>query len=318
MAAVGRSVVEACPATGCELEEELAPAGEQLKGLTSGDEIRGVQEQVQRDVTRWGVRTAEHLRAKADEVKELMLMLARTAEGVGDRDQRYCKQFSGLTADLRTVADLEDITQMRGSVLKKAAELKTCVDAMAEDGRQSLEAMREKISDYERRLREAEELAQRDPLTGLANRRGLEARMEWWARQQRTFCAVMIDLNHFKELNDRHGHLAGDELLRQFAQELSSRVREEDLVGRWGGDEFLVVVRRERSATERLVERIREWAFGEYALRTGRSREPLRVQVEAAVGVAEWTQGIAVEEVVRLADAAMYAEKRGERRRMPA
>src|SRR5215469_11613865 len=131
-------------------------------------------------------------------------MLVRSAESVGERDQRYSNQFSGLTADLKAVANLDDITQVRKSVLKKAADLKTCVDAMAEDGRQSLEEMRTKISDYEEKLRKAEELASRDPLTGLANRRGLEARMAWWARQHRTFCVVMLDLNHFKELNDRH------------------------------------------------------------------------------------------------------------------
>jgi diguanylate cyclase (GGDEF)-like protein len=202
-------------------------------------------------------------------------------------------------------------------LLKKASEMKTCVDAMTKDGRQSIEEMRSRIVDYEEKLRKAEELASKDSLTGLPNRRGLEARMAWWARQHRIFCVVMLDLNHFKELNDRHGHQAGDDLLKHFAAELMTRVRAEDMVGRWGGDEFVVVIGRELDIARAQVERIREWAFGEYTLPCARSRDGLKVMVEAAVGLAEWIPGETMEELLKRADAAMYADK-GAARRMTA
>lgn len=315
--AVGRSAMEACPATGHELDEAMSALAAKVDGDVAADGMREAGQQAERHLASWGAQTSAHLKTKADEVKELMMMLARTAESVGERDQRYANQFSGLTADLKAVANLDDITQVRLRVMKKAAEMKTCVDAMAEDGRQSLEEMRGRICDYEDRLRRAEELACRDSLTALANRRGLEDRMAWWARQQRIFCVVMLDLNHFKELNDRYGHQAGDELLKHFAAELLTRARAEDLVGRWGGDEFVIVVGRELEIAERLVERIREWVFGEYSLPSLRGREELKVMVEAAVGLAEWVPGETMEELLKRADAAMYRDK-GERRRMTA
>jgi len=308
---VGRSAAEACPITGRELDETLNAVAARLTAETT----RTTSTEAARHLASWGAQTAEHLKGKADEVKELMMMLARTAESVGERDQRYANQFTGLTADLKAVANLDDITQVRQRVLKKAAEMKTCVDAMAEDGRQSLDEMRAKISDYEERLRKAEELASKDALTGLANRRGLEDRMAWWARQQRIFCVVMLDLNHFKELNDRHGHQAGDELLKHFGSELLTRARAEDLVGRWGGDEFVIVVGRELEVAERLVERIREWVFGEYSVPTAHGRDELKVMVEAAVGLAEWVPGETMEELLRRADTAMYREKGAARRK---
>jgi diguanylate cyclase (GGDEF)-like protein len=314
---VGRSAAEACPATGRELDEGLASLQPRFTPGATPEALHAIEREAERHLASWGAQTAAHLKAKADEVKELMMMLASTAESVGERDQRYANQFTGLTADLRAVANLDDITQVRQRVLRKATEMKTCVDAMAEDGRQSLEEMRTKLSDYEERLRKAEELAAKDPLTGLANRRGLEARMAWWARQQRTFCVVMLDLNHFKELNDRHGHLAGDDLLKHFAAELLTRARAEDLVGRWGGDEFVIVVGKELEIAERLVERIRQWVFGEYALPTARGRDGLKVVVEAAIGIAEWIPGETLEELMKRADTAMYCDK-GERRRMTA
>ena len=305
--AMGRSALEACPATGRELDDALTA----LAASVAPEGARDTAQQAERHLASWGAQTSANLKSKADEVKELMMMLARTAESVGERDQRYSNQFSGLTADLKAVANLDDITQVRQRVLKKAAEMKTCVDAMAEDGRQSLEEMRTKITDYEERLRKAEELACKDALTGLANRRGLEDRMAWWARQQRIFCVVMLDLNHFKELNDRHGHQAGDDLLKHFAAELLTRARAEDLVGRWGGDEFVVVVGRELEIAERLVDRIRQWVFGEYSLANPRGRDELKVMVEAAVGIAEWVPGETMEDLLKRADAAMYRDKGG-------
>ena len=312
--AVGRSAMEACPATGHELDEATSALATQVTGDLAGVMMSDAGQQAERHLASWGAQTAAHLKSKADEAKELMMMLARTAESVGERDQRYANQFCGLTADLKAVANLDDITQVRQRVLKKAAEMKTCVDAMAEDGRQSLDEMRAKIFDYEEKLRKAEELACKDPLTGLANRRGLEARMAWWARQQRIFCVVMLDLNHFKELNDRYGHQAGDDLLKHFAAELLTRARAEDLVGRWGGDEFVIVVGREREIAERLVERIREWVFGEYSLPGAHGCEDLKVMVEAAVGLAEWLPGETMEQLLQRADAAMYRDKGAARR----
>ncbi len=314
---VGRSALEACPATGRELDEALELLAPRMMADAAPEAVRAAEQQAERHLAHWGMQTAEHLKGKTDEVKELLIMLARTAESVGERDQRYSNQFSGLTAELHAVANLDDITQVRRSVLKKAAELKTCVDAMTEDGRQSMEEMRTKVSGYEKKLREAEDLAQKDPLTGLANRRGLEARMAWWARQQRTFSLVMMDLNHFKELNDLHGHQAGDDLLKHFATELAARVRSEDMAGRWGGDEFVVVLGRELEIARRQVERIREWAFGEYTVPSARSRDGVKVKVDAAVGLAEWTPGLSMEELLKQADAAMYADKR-EHRKMTA
>jgi diguanylate cyclase (GGDEF)-like protein len=84
-----------------------------------------------------------------------------------------------------------------------------------------------------------------DPLTGAANRRGLGERIEYevarHARQKHRFAVVMIDLDGFKFVNDRYGHPAGDELLRDVAASLREAVRDQDTVARLGGDEFCVL-----------------------------------------------------------------------------
>lgn len=95
-------------------------------------------------------------------------------------------------------------------------------------------------------LREVEELAQRDSLTGLFNRRHMQELVEReWLRHARSgtpMTIAMIDLDHFKHVNDTHGHGVGDEVLAAAAQVLQEQVRRTDVIGRWGGEEFLLIL----------------------------------------------------------------------------
>lgn len=104
--------------------------------------------------------------------------------------------------------------------------------------------------------------ASTDPMTGLANRRALEERLEAErARAQRTgrgFTLLMVDLDHFKAVNDRYGHPVGDQVLKELADLLRRELRSIDLLGRWGGEEFLVLLPETRfEGGHRVAEKIR-------------------------------------------------------------
>jgi diguanylate cyclase (GGDEF)-like protein len=121
----------------------------------------------------------------------------------------------------------------------------------------------ERLNDVNRRL---EDLSQRDPLTNLFNRRGIFDRLEIeLARAGRghTLGLLLVDLDGFKEVNDRYGHIEGDRLLQAIAEALLRGTRTSDAVGRYGGDEFIVILSDTRqddvSATaQRLVERVQK------------------------------------------------------------
>jgi diguanylate cyclase (GGDEF)-like protein len=105
--------------------------------------------------------------------------------------------------------------------------------------------VRRKMKAHRAAAAEAEFLADHDSLTGIANRRRLgqaaSAAIAWSRRNQSQVAVLLLDLDHFKDINDGYGHAAGDELLRKFARRISSIIREEDTVARLGGDEFVIL-----------------------------------------------------------------------------
>jgi len=276
-----------------------------------------IAEELSKQLDRWGGRASEYFKGKTGEVKELLIALARMAESMGARDQRYSDQLGQFTLQLQTIADLDDLALIRSSLVRKAAELKVCVDKMAEENRKAITQLTAEVSGYEKRLREAETLAAKDDLTGLLNRRSIETRIEAAIEAKRPFCAVMLDLNQFKQVNDTHGHGAGDSLLTQFAGELRTNIRASDIAGRWGGDEFILLLDCDLKTARAQIERIEKWAFGEYTLVTGAGREPLKLQVRASVGVAEWVAGNTSAQLIERADQDMYREKKWRASRTP-
>jgi two-component system, cell cycle response regulator len=163
----------------------------------------------------------------------------------------------------------------------------------------------------EAKNRELEELALTDSLTGLPNRRAVESwaprLLSGAARHGFPFWVVAIDLDHFKSINDRFGHEAGDTVLKRFAETLKWNGRKSDICGRTGGEEFLQIVTHAKQAGILLVmERIRQQLTSEKFLLNG-----TEVTITASFGAAGFCGKTAPEfaELVKQADAALYRAK---------
>jgi diguanylate cyclase (GGDEF)-like protein len=156
---------------------------------------------------------------------------------------------------------------------------------------------------------EREHQAGHDALTGLPNRTHLQAslaaELAQSKRDGRPFGLLLIDLDHFKEVNDTLGHHVGDQLLIHFAERLSNSVRPSDHVARLGGDEFAVIVPDADEAEALAVaERIRA------SLETPVSLEGMRLEIEASIGLAMHPEhALLAEDLLRLSDVAMYVAK---------
>ena len=161
----------------------------------------------------------------------------------------------------------------------------------------------------------ARDLAQKDPLTGLANRRSLASfvseQLMLFCRSGRRFSVIMVDLDHFKAVNDRFGHTAGDRVLAEVAQVLLESSREMDLAGRYGGEEFVVVLPNtslEQAAS--IAERIRAEIQGR-----NWGAEIGIPALTASLGVADPCPGDDWDSLISRADAALYDAKQHGRNR---
>jgi diguanylate cyclase len=308
LTAMGHSGAEACPPLGSTLRQNLLRLQAALSAESTPSLLQETGQKVETEIAQWGSDAANYFKQRAGEVKELMVILAGTAELTGERDQRYSRQFQEFTSRLRAVADLHDLALIRDSLLKTAIGLRNCAEAMADESQKSLARLRQDVSLYQARLDDAERLAGQDPLTGLDNRRRVEATIEHRIVQKRAFSILLLDLNGFKQVNDTCGHLAADELLKQFSAELKSGFRATDVVGRWGGDEFIVVLDAGGQTAGAHIQRISRWVFGDYTIRVGDTSR--KVAVSAAIGTVEWQAGDSLRTLLDRADAAMYSDKR--------
>jgi len=181
-----------------------------------------------------------------------------------------------------------------------------------------LEASRRQLAELSDRHVKLTEAARRDELTGLYNRRAFNNFFQIELGRARRYggllALALFDLDHFKQVNDTHGHDAGDEVLRAFARLLQGNCREVDVAARYGGEEFLVLMPAVGTrAAAIFAERTRKELSGvELGAAGGR-----RFRVTVSAGVCKWTlQADSLRAMLKLADEAMYQAKHSGRNRV--
>ncbi|MEU8665171.1 diguanylate cyclase, partial [Actinoplanes philippinensis] len=167
------------------------------------------------------------------------------------------------------------------------------------------------VTELERLRAELTDQAVRDGLTGVYNRRHLTTTLREQAGQG-PLAVVMLDVDHFKSINDTYGHAVGDQVLIRLAQELGTAVGDTGTVARYGGEEFAIILPGVGARTA--ADLAEQWRHRNAGATVATARGPLRVTFSA--GVAELAAGADVEDLLRRADRALYAAKEQGRNRV--
>ncbi|MBM7060372.1 GGDEF domain-containing protein [Pseudomonas sp. UL073] len=164
--------------------------------------------------------------------------------------------------------------------------------------------------------RNIEALATTDALTELPNRHGFDLlasqALREAQRNQNPLSALLIDLDHFKVLNDTHGHLAGDQVLRGFASLLRNSLRQSDILCRWGGEEFIVLLKdTDHHAAFKLAEKLRQQIDAAQFAYNGAN-----LQIATSIGITDLRQDDTLHSLILRADHALYRAKQSGRNRV--
>jgi diguanylate cyclase len=259
-------------------------------------------------------RDLEVLERLQDKLRGLLEKAAQATAGAVEDTGQYSVRLEETRSRLAGAVDLESVHGVIAELVQRTAGIHAATQTVTE----TLGSRTEEVRALTRQLEQAQTEAMLDPLTGLNNRRGLERSMEDLASADETLVGtalLLADIDHFKEINDAHGHLLGDKVLRSTAHLLQSNIKGRDVAARLGGDEFAVLLK--RTTVEGaciLAQQIRS------AIAAGRFRgidgRELPGTVSLSVGVAVGRAGDTLESLLARADSALYEAKRKGRNRV--
>lgn len=253
-------------------------------------------------------REAIFLREVASRLEGAMGEAAGLINGAREDALRYGGSLS--QASNRLSAEPESLSLLLRRLVSETLEVSRRSEAAA----RNLAETSRKTQELQTELAEAKHLASTDPLTGLANRRQFDEALHDHLAERRALVLVMVDLDHFKAVNDCHGHQAGDQVLRHLAEILHDCAPEGSVVARFGGEEFSLLLpmgglREGLAAAERIRTRIAQSSV--LIRQTGQ-----RISVTASLGLAVASPGELPVRLIERADAALYEAKRGGRDRV--
>ncbi len=253
------------------------------------------------------------------ELASLVQVLRDTLADLAGQSKSFNVEMMRTTDRMSSLADVNDIRELKKQIASEARELKNAVVEKQRRDDVLFMQMSKRVDSLQAQLAEAQRQAEQDPLTTVANRRGFDRTLREWTllanRSRRPFAMAMVDIDDFKQINDRHGHQVGDRVLLCLAQRLTDDAQDGDFVARYGGEEFAVLLRNVGldAAIEVLsgtLHRLSAMQF-EYLL----SGATTSLTFTCSAGVAEYSPGETPDELVKRADRALYEAKRNGKNR---
>lgn len=247
-----------------------------------------------------------------DMVRAIVRVVTELTTGLAVGIDQFDLDSKRVLASVDQVSDSDELAQLLRTLTASAMSLKQVVDASNKE----LSDTRARLRQVSAELQRARTLARTDPLTGFGNRRAMsELVTREIARSRRTkepFSLALIDIDHFKKVNDEHGHEVGDQALVHVANIAKSTLRATDEICRYGGEEFLVTLPGANDqGAHFVIDRMRNLVQGTpLALQRG------KLALSFSAGVAQLAPAESLDSLLQRADAALYEAKNAGRNRV--
>lgn len=253
---------------------------------------------------------------QAFSAKNLMQDLFELINVMTSETSNYNQKLDGYIDRLSGKYQDEGIQKMVKELIDRTSTMRSSGDQLSDklmESRKEVETLREN-------LERITEEATRDPLTGVGNRKAFDTNMEKFCQSaqegEMDFSLLMLDIDHFKQFNDKFGHVVGDEVLKIVAKELLNAVKRRDIVARYGGEEFAIMLpETPLSGALAVAENLRKSIASKDLTR--RDTKQSYGAVTISVGAAQYHPGKdSVNALIQRADEALYRSKKGGRNRV--
>ncbi len=256
--------------------------------------------------------SSDKLELLGNKVRDMLANTTEMLNGTSDHLEQFNREVTHTKAVLDEAIDPAEIRPLVSGLISASNSVVSANKALYEQ----LSMRTEEIERFKKEIETIQAQAALDPLTGIANRKSFDEALASALSENRDkekfTCLILIDIDRFKSINDRFGHLVGDRVLRFIAKSLTDSVKGRDTVARFGGEEFAVILPETKpEGAQAVAENIRK-AIEEARLRRSKDGELLG-KITVSLGVAWAKAGQPANALIDLADQALYQAKRNGR-----
>jgi diguanylate cyclase (GGDEF)-like protein len=300
LSAVPKAALPANADLAAQVRENLEKAGEPLKGdarVPEIDKAGTVAVQQVDEIYRSNKIAIEERDSALKEVVETVAWAVSSFKGHGERHK---SSLTKLADGFEALSRVEDVNELRRRLREDVNALRDTVDVMRRESEESVRRLETQVSVFQARVEQARKESGVDRLTGLGSRREAERNLQRAAKREGAVCLLLFDIEGFKLINQAHGTLFGDKLLRALTHALRERFPGEGTLFRWGADEFLAIAEGSLAARMDQSRGICE-SFASSGYYTSEGGPKKQVSAQVACGAAPCARGEGVEDWYRRA-----------------
>jgi len=250
-----------------------------------------------------------------DEMRNLLSEVSDSVTHAGQEAALFDRSLGACEARLGESPDVTTVSQVLSSVRSDTQSMQQANTSL----QRQLEESKEEIETLRKEVESAREETLKDPLTGLGNRKGLTQAWEQIRghtnSQQPPLCLLMMDIDHFKRVNDTYGHLLGDKVIKMVAAVIRQTVKGKDVAVRYGGEEFAVLLPDTPPEGARTVAEQLRTTVENGVIRRLDSGDPIG-KITISIGIGICREGESMSDFIARADAALYRSKQTGRNRV--
>ena len=258
-------------------------------------------------------RQNHYLTERESELRNVITLLSNAMALLNRENAAYHQKILDQGQNFERIIGLDDLRRIKTSLAEEVRQLKTMVEQKKRAEQQQLHSLTGEVKELREDLDRTRNENRRDPLTAIYNRRALDEYLQGLIDQnqikRKRFAVLLLDIDDFKAVNDTHGHLVGDQVLRAMAGACTDTLREDDFIARYGGEEFVAVMPGAslRAAHKRANGLCKAVAGTRFSLPADDHEEYLQLTI--SVGVTEFQSGDTMTSLLERADQALYQAK---------